>query len=367
MSPRNVALALCVAIPASGTVALADMIPSDHHYVSRCVKIDNLSDVSDVVLIGAIQPVFGGQGIESYVIQEDQCLHKGYKFNGFFVLWVRPTYLQQIGLDNLPIAECLRGAPPHASMGILSDEIEPVGPTVPDSNPLLSEELTYSLQVTQSGFELLLTHTESHYANEEEREIGRLTRWSGAALPEGIRLVWSPAVPGAFDGFRLRRWQDSADDEASAIEVGDGPIRCGDGDLCSFLDQQVTGGSCYYYRLTGYLDAGGTVDFWPPQQVTYTPVYESRLSLDPPRPNPSWGTVTFNIQALPEADCDLRIVDVTGAVVRHILPSPTQVPGLYRAEWDGRHEDGRSAAHGVYYAVARMGSQSASRSILLIR
>lgn len=63
----------------------------------------------------------------------------------------------------------------------------------------------------------------------------------------------------------------------------------------------------------------------------------------------------------------LSILDVSGRRVRLLLDGPRE-PGSYEAAWDGRLEDGRRAASGVYFYRLDLGSGHVeTRKLLLLR
>ncbi len=70
-------------------------------------------------------------------------------------------------------------------------------------------------------------------------------------------------------------------------------------------------------------------------------------------PNPSLGgstRLTFHLSR--SGSVSLAIVGVDGRSLRS-SPTSTYAPGTHTFEWDGRDDDGRMVAPGVYYAIAR--------------
>lgn len=85
------------------------------------------------------------------------------------------------------------------------------------------------------------------------------------------------------------------------------------------------------------------------------------LLLAPSRPNPFSRTTTLRFR-LPSAErVELRIVDVSGRVVRRLLNEARQ-PGWNSIEWDGRDDRGRAVRSGVYFSVLESTSASTSGS-----
>ena len=68
------------------------------------------------------------------------------------------------------------------------------------------------------------------------------------------------------------------------------------------------------------------------------------------------------------ASANLKIVDTAGRVVRRLADARTLAPGTERSlVWDGRDEQGREVAPGVYVAFLDAGSQVVSRRVVLLR
>lgn len=194
-----------------------------------------------------------------------------------------------------------------------------------------------------------------------------LSLWTSTPTADGLLLEWSPVEPDSFEGFLLRRWEGSASDEPSAISLGGGPISASGDAGYRFLDRSVESGRRYYYRLAGLTADSDTVLFSPPAHPLYDPPVVPRLVLEAPRPNPLRSITTLRIQAPPNVAWDLFVVDVTGRLVRRLVPRGGGLSGIHVVQWDGCRDNGTRADQGVYYAVARGGGQHLSRCLLLIR
>lgn len=91
-------LILCIFMSITN-IAHADMMPPDSHEVGKCVKIVNIDDFPDYYFIGYITgPEAGGN--QFYIIKQEECLTKGYKFNELQILSVDKKYIDSIGIDN---------------------------------------------------------------------------------------------------------------------------------------------------------------------------------------------------------------------------------------------------------------------------
>ena len=88
----------------------ADTIPPNSYPVERCSKIVNTDQFPEINLIGFIRKIMGRDKYEAYPIEQDQCLHKGYKFNGFFIYYITANKFDP---ENIEIITEQRKNPPH--------------------------------------------------------------------------------------------------------------------------------------------------------------------------------------------------------------------------------------------------------------
>lgn len=137
---------------AAALMVNADVIEPGHHVIDRCVTITGLEQFPDIALIGAYDgPMVGG--VERYLIKEDSCLYKGYKFNRFFIFWAEKSFLESNAIETLPLEQYISSNLAKrkktfvrvAPLGLLSDAIVLNGDMVPDENPVVSEHITYRL------------------------------------------------------------------------------------------------------------------------------------------------------------------------------------------------------------------------------
>lgn len=109
------------------------MVPPNHHVLDRCVKIVNLHEFPNIVLIGYYKEVMFG-GYQTYQIENNKCLTKGYKANILKIYWNEKDKANLVEPDKL-----------------LTDQIDPYGRPIPNGNPLIKEIIEYSLGQTDNG------------------------------------------------------------------------------------------------------------------------------------------------------------------------------------------------------------------------
>ena len=102
------------------------------------------------------------------------------------------------------------------------------------------------------------------------------------------------------------------------------------------------------YEGTSALDA-------PPHE-------DAQLRFASPWPNPSAGSVRFALRVPATRDLTVEVVDLRGGLVRRLHHGPANGP--LELTWDGRDARGHAAAAGVYFAVARSGSETARARII---
>jgi hypothetical protein len=83
-------------------------------------------------------------------------------------------------------------------------------------------------------------------------------------------------------------------------------------------------------------------------------------------PNPFRATTTVRFDLAREARVTVEIVDVAGRVVRRLADANLGA-GRRTVSWDGRDEEGRTVASGVYLMTVRAGDDAASAPVVCLR
>lgn len=114
-------------------------------------------------------------------------------------------------------------------------------------------------------------------------------------------------------------------------------------------------------RLVTVHESGEISGIWDDARLVPRPV------LFPNAPNP-FNPVTFiRYELRAPADVHLAVFDVAGRVVRTLVTGLPQLAGRYEAPWDGRDDEGRACASGVYIYRLSAGSFSESGKMALLR
>ena len=107
----------------------------------------------------------------------------------------------------------------------------------------------------------------------------------------------------------------------------------------------------------------GAVVLTAVEEVEQTTPDKAALLANYPNPFNSFTRIPFVLPV--EADYDLAIYGVDGQLVRQLTGG--RGVGLYLAGWDGRNDEGRPVASGVYWARLRVGSQLYRQALMYIK
>ncbi|NBC84039.1 MAG: hypothetical protein GVY19_11775 [Bacteroidetes bacterium] len=82
--------------------ASCDIIPENSHYVNNCVKITNINEYDNLVLLGYIWSVGNYHG-GTYKISAESCLTNGYKFNTLRIFATDSTGIIGKDIDKIDL------------------------------------------------------------------------------------------------------------------------------------------------------------------------------------------------------------------------------------------------------------------------
>lgn len=195
------------------SAASADVIPPNSHPLGICVKIVNLDEFPEMYLIGYITgPMVKGH--EAYIVEKDKCLSMGYKFNQIKVLAARKSYIDSVGVNNLQTqkvqipGECPGGCYSEElsdkNVFVSDEKIYPYGGYIEQNNPLVKEEIDYSI-AGFSGEKLILYKSKqiSEYNNGAPKKVETFSNPLGNKEPNKIPPTPTPSPEHVKRGF----WQ----------------------------------------------------------------------------------------------------------------------------------------------------------------
>ncbi|MBM3330572.1 T9SS type A sorting domain-containing protein [candidate division WOR-3 bacterium] len=156
------------------------------------------------------------------------------------------------------------------------------------------------------------------------------------------------------------------------------PYRC-DWSVVGFGGGEMTGnykcGSTVGQTAAGPI-AGANywalIGFWQPEGATgvreaqWSSGQAFKTRLYRPFPTPAARSVTIRYTLDAEHQTLLQVHDLTGRVVRTLCASSMK-RGAYSVVWDGRDQNGRSLANGVYFVRLVAGDYRATEKVVLQR
>ena len=91
------------------------------------------------------------------------------------------------------------------------------------------------------------------------------------------------------------------------------------------------------------------------------------LLFDPVGPNPLRPGTEMAFTIPRSGPVELRVIDVSGRVVRTLLDEKVHEAGRHRVSWDGRDGSGHDVASGIYFAVLEAGGERRVRRMAVVR
>ena len=114
--------------------------PAGYHQIKRCVTIDNLDQFPNLVFI-AIASGATGNPAEGKIILPGACIDT-YKFNEISLYFSTKKKVETIDLKNL----VLNASGKPESLKLLMKSVPFRGETVTDLNPVVAEQIKYSVE-----------------------------------------------------------------------------------------------------------------------------------------------------------------------------------------------------------------------------
>ncbi len=178
--------------------------------------------------------------------------------------------------------------------------------------------------------------------------------------PEGLLITWEENSELDLGGYRIYRGTESGFTPAPGnmlVETCD----------TEATDDEWRWDERYYYKICAY-DVHGNESSYvllAPGDVTDDETPRANfLSQNYPNPfNPST-SIRFGLKEA--ADVDLRIYDAAGRLVR-VLVDEQRKAGAYDELWNGRDNEGREVASGIYFYRLEAGAFMQTRKMVLLR
>ena len=101
----------------------------------------------------------------------------------------------------------------------------------------------------------------------------------------------------------------------------------------------------------------------PPDEVLNLPRPENSVSS---YPNPFAASTTINYSLVKAGRIELKIFNLKGQLVKKLVEGNCKA-SAYTANWDGKDEQGRTVASGVYFCILTTNGKSTSQKMLLLK
>ncbi|HPM05226.1 MAG TPA: T9SS type A sorting domain-containing protein, partial [Candidatus Cloacimonas sp.] len=83
-------------------------------------------------------------------------------------------------------------------------------------------------------------------------------------------------------------------------------------------------------------------------------------------PNPFAASTTINYSLVKAGRIELKIFNLKGQLVKKLVEGNCKA-SAYTANWDGKDEQGRTVASGVYFCILTADGKSTSQKMLLLK
>ncbi|MBN2185122.1 MAG: T9SS type A sorting domain-containing protein [Candidatus Krumholzibacteriota bacterium] len=181
-----------------------------------------------------------------------------------------------------------------------------------------------------------------------------------------IEITWDEPLPGELDYYAIY-----ADSFENFIPDASNFLTTLPASVFSYLDSALD--SCMYYRVNviglngyagGYSNVDGDCISGTTTGADEIPSYVNMLGQNYPNPFNGSTTITYSISS--PARVVLKIYDTAGRLIR-TLEDRERGTGQYRILWNGRDNDARPVASGVYFMRVAAGDFKQTKKIVYLR
>lgn len=186
-----------------------------------------------------------------------------------------------------------------------------------------------------------------------------------------IQLQWVTQSETNVSGFRIYRSYSPTIEQANMLNVFIPATNTSVAQLYQYTDTEQTQEGIYYYWLEN-VDLDGSSGFHGPVSVSFSypetaspgiPLVEGINSIFPNPFNPNT-TVRFGVSK--DQKTVLSIYNKRGQLVRRLFDA-SLAKGTYNVHWDGRDDNGKQVASGIYLLRLNSGSDSYSAKLMLMK
>lgn len=198
-----------------------------------------------------------------------------------------------------------------------------------------------------------------------------LSSFSAQATDQGVKLQWAAESEVDNLGFIVERWENGQEGWQQIAGFETHKDLKGQGNTSfrteyTFTDINVISGSTYAFRLSD-VDFVGTVTIKDVISIFYDVELPTKTVLEPTFPNPFNPETKIKYKLSEDTQVTLKVVDLTGRLVKHIFKSQLQKAGSYSYYWNGRDDSGILQSSGSYLLLLNAGVETKVQKVMFIR
>jgi hypothetical protein len=196
-------------------------------------------------------------------------------------------------------------------------------------------------------------HQENWYLPENPTPVA-ITAFNARGTSNGVSLTWQLWSDEAIEGIdvlRAVRGDDLMPLVSSLAVTSHG-----------YVDRMTVPGTSYEYQLVVHSRGSGTI---LSQRASAT-VPRAALAFHPITPNPFTSDATLSFSLAERGAVELTVYDVSGRRVATVF-SGEKSAGDHAFHWNGVEDDGNRASAGIYFCRLRVGKETLTRKISLVR
>jgi hypothetical protein len=187
-----------------------------------------------------------------------------------------------------------------------------------------------------------------------------------------VRLNWTTQSETAVGGFYIYRNQEQVLETARVVSPLLSATNTATARSYQFLDSEITESGVYYYWL-GVSNLDGSDEYYGPVQIAYnmmsnpgSPSIPLSTVISNVYPNPFNPSTTISYSLKSAAEVHFELYNAKGQKVFEQFPGFKDA-GNHKLVFEGKANDGRSLASGIYYLVLRAGSERSSKKLVLTK
>ncbi len=186
---------------------------------------------------------------------------------------------------------------------------------------------------------------------------------ASASISNFALLQWITQSETNVSGFRIYRNSSPDLETAQILNVFIAATNSSQTQSYVYEDKEITSSGTWYYWLENVdLDGGNAIHGPVSVRIEATggqgiPGVVLKDGIERVYPNPFNPSTTISYQVKSTAELKLEIFNSKGQLVRRLF-SGSKSPGVHKVNWDGRDEQGRAGASGVYLLRAKIGNNS---------